>query len=164
MICKMLDYICIIPYTDKIKYYLEEIATLYEGKVLNRIAYNFPLTYANKHIYKNTLFGIILSSKHEYCISCKKGNDFKHEVLHAIYFKEHTYRNLVSSFYNSLENKRRIKNILTSLGYQDHVLVDEFQAYYFCTEKDFGLHKLSKATLKNKTRCIHYLNNRGIRF
>jgi len=164
----MFDYICMIPYTKENKHLLEDIAIKYEGPISNRSAYNFPLVYAKDYVINGKLFGIQLTPKHEYCISyCishSSSNDIIHEVLHALYFKDDKYRKLVKLLYESLDKRQsqRVQNYLLSLGYPTYVIIDEFQAYYF-TDTDFGLSKLNKMSIKNKERCIRYLNTKGIR-
>jgi hypothetical protein len=85
-------------------------------------------------------------------------------VLHALYFKDDKYRKLVQLFYDSLDKRQaqRVQNYLLQLGYPTYVIIDEFQAYYF-TDVDFGLSKLDKMSIKNKKKCLRYINAKGIR-
>lgn len=123
---------------------IEDIATFYEGKINNRFGFNFPMKIV-LDFYKDTKLkkSIILpySNCAEYVIVYKKGDisTKKHEIQHAKFFMDQTFRQSVDALWNSLSVKYRdrVTNMLKKMNYPDSVLLDEFQAYYFTELPNF---------------------------
>jgi hypothetical protein len=60
-----------------------------------------------------------------------KGNTFKHEVCHGLYYTNENYNQLVNEITDTipLEYKLAFRNNLIRMGYTDSVVDDEIQAY-----------------------------------
>lgn len=125
-----------------------EIANFYEGEMNNRIGYNFPTSFVKKIKPKSSL----LSYKADYIIVYKKGDiqTKRHELQHALYALNESFRANVLSLWNSFsqEYRENVIDILLKMNYPNNfeILLDEFQAYYY-TEKPnfFGKnHNISK--------------------
>lgn len=121
-----------------------EIANLYEGEMKNRIGFNFPISFVKKHFPKSKL----LSYKVQYVIVYQKKDiqTKKHELQHAFYALNESFRSQVLSLWNSfpLSYQQKITSLLLKMNYPNtsEILLDEFQAYYF-TEKSNFFGKLS---------------------
>ena len=129
---------CIYKSVDQIED-LVKIADEYEGKISGRYGMNFPISIIKK-TKSNIIKEILKYTKSaEYVIVYKKG-DYKtkmHELQHAKYYIDAKFREDVKQLWDSLQSKYKsnIIYMLKKMGYPDHVLLDEFQAYYY-TEKD----------------------------
>jgi hypothetical protein len=129
---------------------VNELATRYEGAIPTRTGWNIPMAFARQHIQKDSLFRPYLEEA-DYIIVYPK-NDIqtkKHELLHAVYAMNPSYRSQVTTLWESLTKKEqeRIHAVLLHLHYPNDpaILLDEFQAYYY-TEKSsfFGIRPLRK--------------------
>ena len=60
-----------------------------------------------------------------------------HERLHAKYYFDKKYKQKIDLEWNNIEvsKKNKIITFLKNLGYNDNVLIDEYQAYRY-SEKD----------------------------
>tara|TARA_Y100000389_G_scaffold203006_1_gene250066 strand:+ start:1919 stop:2452 length:534 start_codon:yes stop_codon:yes gene_type:complete len=142
---------------------LEKIASKYEGDVSHRIAYNFPLKIAKGSIKKNSLFNFPVLKTHEYCVAYVCDDDLKHEVLHAIYYKNEMYRKMIHKLFIQLSdtNQERVNKTMSELGYDKAFWLDEFQAYMFSEEnpiKFFKFKKIDKTESKSILNITHFLN------
>jgi hypothetical protein len=121
---------------DEIYHSISKWADEYEGKVNNRIGVNFPLTSKHKNLFDK--YG-----KASYLVMYKKGdvNTKLHELQHARYYLDSTFRAEVQSLWEKIEksSKNVILGMLKRMGYPDHpdILIDEFQAYYFTEKPNF---------------------------
>lgn len=120
ILCLEFDSIC------EMRNLLESSATKYEGFIENRVGYNFPSSYIH-----TTLPG--LKQSHKYVIGYLKGDKKTaiHEMCHAMFYCDNSYRKKWTKKWNSLNfiDKRKISKKLTAMGYSNNVLIDEYQAY-----------------------------------
>lgn len=84
----------------------------------------------------------ILSYKDiKYIVVYKKGDIItkKHELQHAKYYLDENFRKEVANLWDSFNNKfkKRALEMLKKMNYPDHVIMDEFQAYYFTEKPNF---------------------------
>lgn len=121
---------------EDIPKYIISLADEYEGKINNRIGFNFPISKnSNKLIEK---YPDIL-----YVIVYKKGDILTkiHEELHAKYYIDDEYKNKVKNIWDSLtkESKKKVFDMLEKMKYpkDEKILIDEFQAYFFSEKKNF---------------------------
>lgn len=127
---------------------IHSMAAAYEGFIPNCTGWNMPITFVAMYASPTSLLRPYLS-KVDYMIIYPKTDlqTKKHELLHARYAMESTYRQHVQTLWNALppRNQERIRQILLKMGYPDRqdLLLDEFQAYYY-TEKPsfFGIGRL----------------------
>lgn len=116
-----------------------EIANAYEGEMKQRIGFNFPILFIKKHFPKSTL----LSYKADYIIVYQKKDiqTKKHELQHALYALNESFRSHVLSLWNSFPEsyKQQIISLLLKMNYPNNneILLDEFQAYYFTEKPNF---------------------------
>jgi hypothetical protein len=116
-----------------------EIANAYEGEMKQRIGFNFPISFIKKHFPKSTL----LSYKADYIIVYQKKDiqTKKHELQHALYALNESFRSQVQSIWNSFPEsyKQQIISLLLKMNYPNNneILLDEFQAYYFTEKPNF---------------------------
>jgi hypothetical protein len=110
---------------------MEANACDYEGYIPGRNGYNFP------------------NKDGSYTISYIRGDVLTklHELRHAIYYFDDSYRKKVDKLWNSfsLEEKTTIEKFLSNCGYKKENFPDEFQAYWFTEHnprKFFGLKKI----------------------
>jgi hypothetical protein len=131
---------CIYDSIEEIKD-LDKVADDYEGKIPGRYGMNFPISIIKKS--DSPIIKEIIKYKNsaEYVIMYKKG-DFqtkKHELQHAKYYIDATFREDVKILWDSLKDKYKsnVMFMLNKMGYPEHVLLDEFQAYYFTEKENF---------------------------
>lgn len=116
-----------------------EIANVYEGEIRDRIGFNFPISFIKKHYPKSKL----LSYNAEYIIVYQKKDiqTKKHELQHALYALNESFRSEVLSLWNSfpLSYQQKINSLLLKMNYPNNseILLDEFQAYYFTEKPNF---------------------------
>jgi hypothetical protein len=127
--------------------YMEHISTFIEGKTTTqRIGHNFSVdalkkyakTYEACNRKVKDILKLVDKYNAKYVVAYIKGDIHtkKHELLHAKFHNNVEYRSYVFSIWNNLESSTRnnISLFLKKLGYPEHVIIDEFQAYLF-TEK-----------------------------
>ena len=114
---------------------LDSLSDTYEGIIKNRLGHNFPSEYIpNKnHIlspYKN---------KTKYVVGVYNIKDLKHELLHAKYYLDSSYRESINKEWNDMAEAERnhIIQFLKNLSYSDDVLIDEYQAYKYSEKPNF---------------------------
>ena len=106
---------------------MEKSATHYEGFIKNRIGFNFPAKFiiGNIPYYNKNL--------HKYVIGFLKGDTQtkRHEICHAKFYISEKYRKFWIKKWNVLNSniRHKITIKLNYMGYNDEVIVDEFQAY-----------------------------------
>lgn len=81
-------------------------------------------TKAEKTVYQQV-------KNYRYLVAYVSDKDLAHELQHAKYYLDQQYNRLVNQVWNRLDNslKTKLKIFLEGLGYNDDVLIDEFQAY-----------------------------------
>ena len=120
---------------------LIEIANSYEGNINGRTGFNFPIHIIN-NIKNNLMVNKILSYKDiKYIVVYKKGDILtkKHELQHAKYYLDENFRKEVTNLWDNFDDrfKKRALEMLKKMNYPEHVLMDEFQAYYFTEKPNF---------------------------
>ena len=113
---------------------LDPISNLYEGVINNREGHNFPVDIIPKgHILEK------FKSKCKYVIGIYNNKSIKHELLHAEYYINEEYKKKVNKEWEELKPKVRehIIGYLKKLGYPDHVIIDEYQAYRYTEAANF---------------------------
>jgi len=106
---------------------MEKSATHYEGFIKNRIGYNFPSKFIIGNIphYNKNL--------HQYIIGYVRGNNKvkTHELCHAKFYTSEKYRKYWTKKWNilNINIRQKITKKLKYMGYNDQVIIDEFQAY-----------------------------------
>ena len=104
----------------------------------NFIGFNFPMKNVNKNDYLYKYSKIAT-----YVIVYKNGDKQtkQHELLHAKFYTNNEYKELVYSLWNSIENisKKNIIDMLLRMKYKndEKILIDEFQAYYYSEKSNF---------------------------
>ena len=141
MLIELKDKILFITYDDidEIKEF-QTFADKYEGKISGRYGLNFPF-----HIIKSAnpskFISKILKYEAEYIIIYKKGDIVtkKHEMQHAKYYIDKEYRESVKKLWDSfdIKYKSNVISMLKKMGYPEHVMLDEFQAYYYTEKTNF---------------------------
>jgi vacuolar-type H+-ATPase subunit E/Vma4 len=126
---------------DEIKE-LEPIAEKYEGKINGRYGFNFPFNIIKSVNIKSKLINIITKyNDAQYIVVYKKGDVMtkKHELQHAKYYIDNEFRESVKKLWDSFDSKYKTKviSMLQKMGYPEHVMLDEFQAYYFTEKPNF---------------------------
>ena len=101
-----------------------------------------PATFAKKHTSPTSPLRTYLHQV-DYLIIYRKGDlqTKKHELLHALYGMNPSYRHQVQTLWDSLPHRdqERVRHTLLGLGYPDRpdLLLDEFQAYYYTEKRSF---------------------------
>jgi hypothetical protein len=129
----------------KIPDYIYEIADEYEGKIKNRLGFNFPMKFALDFSKKKNkkAFDLLGKIDAKYVIVYKKGDVLtkKHEMCHAKYALDLSYQEKVKQLWNSLSTsyKDNVIKMLKKMNYPENteILIDEFQAYYYTEKKGF---------------------------
>ena len=118
---------------------------------------NPQFTHHESDLY--TKIGNICIHDNFYIIGCLDDNSaLDHELAHAMYYLDEDYMikmdQITARFYSRLTEYRSMVRALTALGYADHVIDDEIQAYMSTSKKkelrkDFGIDtKLLKPFIK----------------
>ncbi len=123
----------------KNKHYMNELldplSNAYEGILINREGHNFPSSYIpnNNHILTK------YKEQCKYVIGLYNMSGLKHELLHAKYYMDETYRLKINEEWNELNSQQKlyITNFLKRLGYSDKVIIDEYQAYRYSESPNF---------------------------
>jgi len=116
---------------------LDPISNKYEGIIINREGHNFPsCNIPKQHLLEK------FKSQCKYVIGIYHHNSLNHELLHAKFYIDNTYKQQIIEEWNNLKPlvRTHIYKFLKSMGYDDNVIIDEYQAYKY-TEKDnfFGI-------------------------
>ena len=137
MICTIKNNILIINFKgDKrlMNNILDPISNSYEGFIIGRIAHNFPSDFIpnNHFLYK-------YKSICKYVVGFYKTKDLTHELLHAKYYLEPEYRKHIQTEWDNLDSNKRyyLESFLKKLGYNDNVIIDEYQAYRYSEKNNF---------------------------
>ncbi len=119
---------------SKMNTILDPISNAYEGVLNNREGHNFPSSYIPKshilHKYKDQC---------TYVIGVYNGKSIAHELLHARFYMDISYKNRIIQEWNELSATKRdyLVSFLKRLGYSDSVLIDEYQAYRYSEAPNF---------------------------
>lgn len=118
----------------KMNEFLDPISNTYEGVIINREGHNFPSSFIPK---KHNLFQY--KDKCKYVIGVYHHNSINHELLHAKFHIDEAYKCRIIDEWNNLEPrvKQHIYKFLKSMGYDDKVIVDEYQAYRYTEKSNF---------------------------
>ena len=118
----------------KMNQVLDCISNKYEGPIRNREGHNFPATCIPK---QHILYQYAHQCK--YVIAVYNNKSIQHELLHARYYTDQTYQLQIQREWAALPPKTREHLILflKRLGYPDHVLIDEYQAYRYTEAPNF---------------------------
>ncbi len=114
---------------------LDSLSNEYEGVLTNRQGHNFPSCYIPDKSHLLSPY----KSKCAYVIGMYNADGMAHELLHAKYYMDLTYRNKIHKEWVELSDKHRthITQFLKSMGYSDKVLIDEYQAYRYSESANF---------------------------
>jgi len=114
------------------------------------------------HIMNEISYEVGRKSTNGYIIACKdtKGDTFKHEVCHGLYYTDAAYRKKVDAVTKQLpkEHYDIFKKNLMEMGYATKVIDDEIQAYLQCDYKHKNFAKgvpLKHRTKYNKLYATH---------
>ena len=114
---------------------LGKISYRYEGlSILD--GHNFPANFINK---TDRIYEFVKKNNIEYVIGIYKSDSLLHEKLHAKYYFNKTYKQKIDLEWNNMEvsKKNKIITFLKNLGYNDKVLIDEYQAYRYGEKDNF---------------------------
>lgn len=156
---------------DDIPKEIFDLADQYEGVIPGRMGWNIPFSFLNQQsdIYSKKIIKMYGKNAEYLVVYPKQDRQTKeHELLHAKYAMNKTYRDEVKMLWNSLTKREKIRvhRLLCHLHYPDdpNIQLDEFQAYYY-TEKPnfFGIsvnissqennsHKKMKKERKNRKK------------
>lgn len=131
------DHVLIIHFKgdkQKMNALLDPISNKYEGSIINREGHNFPSSFIPKN---HDLFQY--KDKCKYVIGVYNHNSIHHELLHAKFHIDEAYKCRVIDEWNGLEPrvKQHIYKFLKSMGYDDKVIIDEYQAYRYTEKSNF---------------------------
>lgn len=116
-----------------------QIGSAYEGDIPGRIGWNFPMDFIRTHFPRHAL----LKHKADYVIIYQKGDiqTKKHELQHAKYHMDAAYQATVRALWDSFSHtfQKKVTILLRNMKYPNdpHILLDEFQAYYFTERPSF---------------------------
>lgn len=119
---------------------LDAISNEYEGGVMrNREGHNFPSSFIPA--------GHMLSEYKDRCsyvLGIKSQESLPHELLHAKFYMDKSYRDAQCAEWNSYKQETRDKicAYIKRLGYPDSVIIDEYQAYKNTEKANFFGFKL----------------------
>ena len=141
MLIELKDKILFVAYDDIDEIIeLQPFADKYEGKISGRYGLNFPF-HLMKSKNPSKFISKILKYQAEYLIAYKKGDIVtkKHEMQHAKYYIDSEYRDSIKKLWDSFDSKYKsnVISMLGKMGYPEHVMLDEFQAYYYTEKTNF---------------------------
>lgn len=113
---------------------LDDLGTLYEGKVPNRIGVNLPMYVLRQTIPDHPFCEYLADYIIIYPDWDKTVRD--HEALHAKYFLDKEYRKSVQRHWKkcSARYQAKVFQKMKSMGYPEEVWLDEWQAYLLTGE------------------------------
>lgn len=132
--------------------YLEQVSTFVEGKTNSlRIGHNFSVCELKKyltHVKKNDESNVWLRelvtvvypmSKYIIGYVCGDIKTKQHEICHALFHIDETYKKQMVILWESLDmlTKEKVVEFLSRLGYPPEKHIDEFQAYYRTEKHNF---------------------------
>ena len=120
---------------------LDPISDQYEGPIKHREGHNFPAAYiSHNHVLAK------YKSAASYVIGFYNSKSIQHELLHAKYFMDADYRDRIEHEWKQFEEpvRNRITTFIKRLGYSEHVLLDEYQAYRYSEADNFFGIRLQK--------------------
>lgn len=117
-----------------------EISKLYEGAdIPSVVGFNFPM----KTVPKKNILYTTYGKDADYVIVYKNGDRQTklHELCHAKYYIDPSYKSSIHSLWNSLTDvsKKKVIDMLLRMKYANNmeILIDEFQAYYYTEKSNF---------------------------
>lgn len=131
------DYILIIHFKgnkQKMNELLDPISNKYEGVITHREGHNFP-----SHLIPKNHMLYQYKDKCKYVVGIYHHNSLGHELLHAKFYIDEAYKCHIMEEWNQLEPrvKQHVYKFLKSMGYDDKVIVDEYQAYRYTEKPNF---------------------------
>lgn len=118
---------------------LLEISDAYEGVSYPRVGFNFPLSFLRTHTPRHSL----TSYDADYVIGYPEKDILtkRHELQHAKYYMDSSYRASIQSLWNSFPStfQKKVIQQLLQMKYPNRmeILLDEFQAYYTTEKPNF---------------------------
>lgn len=88
-------------------------------------------------------------------------HDVLHELAHALFFSDATYRNAVRAALHGYDTSA-IKRKLTQWGYARHVMEDEVHAYLVAPAEELGRVSRRLVPLQRKLRALFRRHSRGL--
>jgi hypothetical protein len=117
---------------------LDNLGTLYEGKVPGRIGVNLPMYVLRQKQPAHPFCRY--EAEYIICYPSWEKSVLEHEVLHARYFLDKEYRKKVLRMWKkqSVKYQNKVFQKMRSMGYPEEVWLDEWQAYLFTNDLDLG--------------------------
>lgn len=118
---------------------LLEICDAYEGATYKRVGFNVPMAFLRSHTPRHSL----VAYDADYIIGYPEKDILtkRHELQHAKYYMDSSYRDSISKLWNSFAPsfQHKVKQQLLHMKYpnRDDILLDEFQAYYTTEKPNF---------------------------
>jgi hypothetical protein len=114
---------------------LDSLSNNYEGILKNRQGHNFPAKFIPDKSHMLSEY----KSSCEYVIGMYNPSGMAHELLHAKYYIDQSYRNKIIQEWNGLTKfqQTHITQFLKSIGYSEQVIIDEYQAYRYTEKENF---------------------------
>jgi hypothetical protein len=119
---------------QKMNNVLDPISNIYEGVIINREGHNFPSSYIpENHVLAK------YKKQCKYVIGIYNNKSLCHEMLHAKYYTDVEYKQKIDIEWNELPSstKNYLIHFLKKLGYDDKVIIDEYQAYRYSEPSNF---------------------------
>lgn len=119
---------------EKMNAVLDPISNKYEGVIHHREGHNFPSFYIPQNHalakYKNQC---------KYVIGIYNPKSLCHEMLHAKYYIDVEYKEKINKEWSELPDttKNYLIHFLKKLGYDEKVIIDEYQAYRYSEPNNF---------------------------
>jgi len=114
---------------------LGKISYRYEG-LSNLEGHNFPASFIKK---SDRIYDFVKKNNIEYVVGIYDSKFLLHEKLHAKYYFDKKYKQQIDKEWNNMKvsKKNKIITFLKNLGYNDKVLIDEYQAYKYSEKYNF---------------------------
>lgn len=115
---------------------LDNISNSYEGVMKNRDGHNFPIDFVPKNHF---LYNYKRETSCKYVIAIYNTKSLQHELMHAKFYLDPVYKQQIIDEWNNMEEKKRnyLTQFIRKMGYSDHVIVDEYQAYKYTEPANF---------------------------
>lgn len=130
------DVLHVVFDSQNIPQELDDLGTLYEGKIKGRIGVNLPMYV----LRENDPYHPFSQLDAQYIICYPSwGNQIKeHELLHAKYFIDPVYRQKIDRLWRrqSGSYQEKVYRRMKAYGYPEDVWIDEWQAYLFTDDLD----------------------------
>jgi hypothetical protein len=103
----------------------------------------------------------LLKYRHDnfYIVGANDGVVLKHELSHALYYNDTSYRNKINKLFQKYGKEiTKIKNYILDKGYHKDVLYDELQAYILDGDDEFIIQHAPKSLILSIVKLHHYYN------